>query len=246
MNVFIAWSGSLSLQIAFAVQEFLLNVIPSVRPFVSTKDIWMGSRWNNEIAKQLAESDCGILCLTATNFDAPWLNFEGGALSKLGNSGVIPFLFDLPVSMLSSRPLPQFQSAKYDREDILAMVNSINRQQEHSVRLNPETLQHNFSRCWPRFKAKLDYFRNSRATAVSAEPAQAGVQIVESIKPRLTNSTPASECAGALLEPTVHPRRRGVSSLRPPISKRWDETVTPRIRGVSSLRPPSATRWGAV
>ena len=121
-----------------------------------------------------------------------------------------------------------------------------NRPQEPIVRLNPERLQHNFSRCWPRLKAKLDYVRNSHAKAVSAEPAQAGVQIVEAIKPRVTNSTPASECAESLLEPTVHPRRRGVSSLRPPISKHWDETVRPRIRGVSSLRTPSATRWGAV
>jgi hypothetical protein len=159
--------------------------------------------------------------------------------------------------MLSSRPLAQFQSAKYDREDILAMLKSINRRQEPGVRLSPEKLLHNFSRCWPWLKAKLNYIRNSDATGGSAKPAQTGEpQIVEAIKPCLsdhseqhvTNPSRSSERgeSPASPEPTVRPRRRGVSSLRPPISKRWDETVRPRIPGVSSLRPPISKRWAAV
>src|SRR5580765_4682140 len=54
--------------------------------------------------------------------DAPWLNFEGGVISKLGRSVVIPFLFDLPVSKLSSRPLTQFQAVRNNRDDITCDV----------------------------------------------------------------------------------------------------------------------------
>jgi hypothetical protein len=250
MKVFIPFSGNLSEQLALAFREWLPDVIKSVETFVSSKDIWMGSRWHDEIAKQLAETNCGILCLTSTNFDAPWLNFEGGALSKLDRSAVFPFLFDLPVSALEGRPLAQFQAVRNNREDILAMGKSINRLQESNVQLTHGELERNFSLCWPRLKAKLDDIRKkSHATGVSAEPAKtAELQIVEAIKPRLSEHSGqrASECAGssASPEPTVRPRRRGVSSLRPPISKRWDETVRPRIRGVSSLR--SANRGRAV
>src|SRR5580704_1387349 len=53
-----------------------------------------------------------------------------------------------------------------------------------------------------------------------------------------------SECrkSSASPKPAVRPRIPNVSSLRPPISKRWDETVKPRIRGVSSFRSPLSRR----
>ena len=252
MKVFVAFSGNLSEQVAIVFGEWLPNVIPSVKTFVSSRSIWKGSRWHNELAKQLATTNCGILCLTSTNCDSPWINFEGGALSKFDGSAVFPFLLDLPVSALGGKPLAQFQSAECDRANILAMVKRINRLQKPTARLSPERLKHNFGRCWPRLNARLDDIRKqSHATGESPEPGDLQnvrankIGVSEHAGESITNSARASACGetSALREPTVHPRRRGVSSLRPPISKRWDETVRPKIPGVSSLRRPMINRW---
>jgi hypothetical protein len=64
--------------------------------WISSEDIYKGSRWLLEISNELNASKAGIICLTQDNINSPWINFEAGALSKtLGNSYVCPYLFNL-------------------------------------------------------------------------------------------------------------------------------------------------------
>src|SRR5262245_54727881 len=93
MKVFLSWSGDLSHKVAMALQGWLPLVIQTLEPFVSTEDIEKGARWSVTLDEQLKLSSYGILCITHENINAPWLNFEAGALSK--NVKISPFLFGI-------------------------------------------------------------------------------------------------------------------------------------------------------
>ncbi|HEX8391686.1 MAG TPA: hypothetical protein VF665_04935 [Longimicrobium sp.] len=126
MKVFLSWSGTISHGVALAFREWLPLVIQSVQPYVSSEDIDKGARWSSDIAAELAESTYGILFVTPENIEAPWLNFEAGALSKaVDKAFVTPFLFGVKRSDVKGR-IVQFQSAIYERADVWKMLQSIN------------------------------------------------------------------------------------------------------------------------
>ena len=84
-----------------------------IRPWVSSRNIGPGSRWNPSLASQLEGARVGILCLTQDALNSQWLIFEAGALSKtLGSDTLVcPYLFELHVSSISG-PLTQFQATR--------------------------------------------------------------------------------------------------------------------------------------
>lgn len=127
MKVFISWSGDLSLKVAQVFREWLPSVIQSIEPYVSSEDIDKGARWSTDIAKELENSTFGILCVTKENFEAPWLSFEAGALSKtMDKAFVSPFLFDIKRSDVQG-PILQFQSTIFEKNDIKKLVKTLNK-----------------------------------------------------------------------------------------------------------------------
>jgi len=128
MKVFISWSGEPSKKIAEEIKKWIKYVIQSVEPFVSSEDIEKGSRWSGDIAKQLENTNFGLLCVTKDNYKAPWLLFEAGALSKaMDESFVVPLLFGLEPSDLSGSPLLQFQTVHFaKKEDFKKLIQTIN------------------------------------------------------------------------------------------------------------------------
>ncbi|OAQ38189.1 hypothetical protein A5893_15435 [Pedobacter psychrophilus] len=156
MKVFLSWSGDLSHKVALELREWIPFVIQSVEPYVSSEDIDKGSRWSIDIAKELEDSSFGILCVTPQNIDAPWLNFEAGALSKaFTTSNVSPFLFGLKPSDLKKSPLLQFQSTLYDKKDLLKLVLSINNALVKE-KLDESKLKTTFDVWYEQLKSKLD------------------------------------------------------------------------------------------
>lgn len=156
MKVFLSWSGDLSHKVALVLREWLPFVIQSVEPYVSSEDIDKGSRWSIDIAKELEDSSFGILCVTPQNIDAPWLNFEAGALSKaFTTSNVSPFLFGLKPSDLKKSPLLQFQSTLYDKKDLLKLVLSINNALGME-KLDETKLKKTFDVWYEQLKGKLE------------------------------------------------------------------------------------------
>ncbi len=126
LKVFISWSGDTSHKVAMVFREWLPLVIQSIEPYVSSEDIDKGARWSSDIAKELADSTFGILCVTKDNLNAPWLCFEAGALSKtIEKSYVTPFLFDIKRSEIDG-PILQFQSTIFDKNDIKKLVLTLN------------------------------------------------------------------------------------------------------------------------
>ena len=127
MKVFLSWSGELSRYVALALRDWLPKVIQAIDPWVSSEDIDKGSRWSSDIAKQLATTKAGIVCVTPDNQNAPWLNFEAGALSKtVEKEMVCPYLFQLKPSDVTG-PLVQFQMAETNRSDTLRLLATLNR-----------------------------------------------------------------------------------------------------------------------
>jgi hypothetical protein len=170
MKVFISWSGDLSHKIALTFREWLPSVIQAIRPYVSSQDIDKGARWSTDIAKELSESTYGILCVTRDNIDAPWINFEAGALSKtIDKSFVAPFLFNIQRSEVKG-PLLQFQSTIYEKEDLLKLMVSINTRAPAGEQLEAGTLKKAFEVWWPQFEGEMKKIETSAPPGEERKP----------------------------------------------------------------------------
>lgn len=161
MKVFLSWSGQRSHQVATVLKEWLPSVIQSIDPFVSSEDISKGERWSIQIAKELEETAFGILCVTKDNFDAPWLMFEAGALSKIiDKTFLCPFLFDLKMADVDKKsPILQFQTTIFEKEDIRKLVKALN-SACGEIQLADDKLQKAFEIWWPSLEESLNKFLN--------------------------------------------------------------------------------------
>lgn len=169
MKVFISWSGGKSRGVAIALRDWLPRVINSVDPFVSSKDISAGARWQSEVSAQLSTTNFGIVCVTAANQSERWLNFEAGALAKaVDDSHVVPLAIDLKESDIEL-PLGQFQAQPMTQPGLGALMSSINRASPTPL---PETLIDDAVQMWwPRLKEKLDALDEPQASADATEVA---------------------------------------------------------------------------
>ena len=127
MKIFISWSGTRSQKLAEALREWLPLVLHYAEPWLSKSDIDAGERWSVEVAKELQESNFGIICVTKDNLTSPWILFESGALAKsMADGRVIPLLLDLDFKEISG-PLAQFQAKKADQSGIRDLIFSLNK-----------------------------------------------------------------------------------------------------------------------
>jgi len=155
MKIFISWSGPLSRQIAVLLRDWLPNVIQAIDPWMSAEDIDKGARWSSEIARQLQDTNAGIICVTPDNQNAPWLNFEAGALSKsVDMSRVCTYLFHMGPSDLKG-PLTQFQATDTSEEDTKKLVATLNRGLD-TMGLSESKLEASFDVWWGHLKSQLD------------------------------------------------------------------------------------------
>jgi len=153
MKVFISWSGERSRLIAQALAEWLPRVIQAVRPWVSDDNIAKGELWSTQIGTSLSEHKIGIVCVTPENYQAPWLLFEAGALSKvIGDAKVCPLLLGMSVSELEG-PLRVFQATVFEKHDVYKLVKSLN--EELDRQLETDVLSDSFERFWPDLEKKV-------------------------------------------------------------------------------------------
>jgi len=148
MKVFISWSGELSKEIGEIFSKWIPSVLQSVRPYFTPEGIEKGSRWSTEIAKELEDSQIGIIMLTRENLVEPWIMFEAGALSKeLDRSKICPILFDVKNSDLVG-PLVQFQATSFSKEEMKKLVKSINNACSEN-KLEDRVVDNVFEKWWP-------------------------------------------------------------------------------------------------
>ena len=165
MKVFISWSGELSQKVAEALNVWLPAVIQTVRPFVSS-DTSKGARWHDVVARELEDSNFGVLCITSENVYRPWLNFEAGALSKsIQKSHVSPLLIDIKPADITG-PLTQFQATNYSYTDVFRLVKSMNSALESPV--GDVAIERIFRAMWPQLSEPID--RAIKETAGTGNP----------------------------------------------------------------------------
>lgn len=155
MNVFLSWSGDTSKKIAEVLKNWLPSVIQMLKPFYSPDDISKGKRWSNEISEKLSDCDFGILIMTRENLSAPWIMFEGGALSKNISSGrVCTLLFGIKDTDIQG-PLSIFQNTKFSRTDVYKLLSDINKYLAEKA-IDNQVLNTVFDKMWPDFESEIN------------------------------------------------------------------------------------------
>jgi hypothetical protein len=121
---------------------------------MSDIDIGKGTRWSQEIGVELAQTSFGIICITADNLDAPWINFEAGAISKtLDGARVCTYLYNLKPTDVEG-PLSQFNHTRVDKDETRKLLHAIN-QGLGAQSLKDQVVDHLFDALWPEFEEKL-------------------------------------------------------------------------------------------
>jgi hypothetical protein len=229
MKLFLSWSGDLSRKVACEFRDWLPSVLQSVHPYVSSEDIDKGARWSTDIAKELEASVYGMLIITKDNLEAPWLNFEAGALSKtVEKSRVSPFLFNIKRSEVQG-PLLQFQSTVLDDAEILKLVQSINKSSPEGERLDDARVEKVFEVWYPHLKTKLDSLSRSKiemdgTLASKPAPAKAEAAILEEILELVRDQTKLLRSPETLLP---------VAYLHNAVGRKW--RPSPREVGLANL-----------
>jgi hypothetical protein len=182
MELFISWSGKQSNKIAEVIREWIPCVIQAVQPYYTPNDIDKGQRWGAEISKKLESSKVGIIVLTPSNLNAPWLMFEAGALSKsFENASVCPLLFGVSPADIKG-PLLQFQCSTFGETEVFKLLMSINSSLGEN-KLDDKTLSSTFEVFWPKLQESID--------SIIAEPEEGEV---------LTTSRPDREILEEILK----------------------------------------------
>lgn len=159
MKVFISWSGEMSRKLGELLRTWLPGTLQHVKPYFTPEDVEKGARWNSEIAKHLAESSVGILCLTPDNLQSSWLMFEAGALSKqIERSRICPILFGIDNTDLKG-PLVQFQTTIFCRDDMLKFIQTVNSCSEEN-QLEKDVLASVFDTWWPKLESNVNKIIN--------------------------------------------------------------------------------------
>lgn len=185
MKVFLSWSGKRSKYIAESLSNWLEQVLQAAEPWIST-DIEKGKRWSAEISDKLKESKVAIICLTNENLDSKWIHFEAGAIAKTEDAYICTFLFDVNPTNVQ-QPLSQFQNTKYDKDDILKLVKTINTRigKTGGKSLKESNLESVFETFWPQLENKLKHTPEAADLSIirtDRELIEESLQILRNLK----------------------------------------------------------------
>lgn len=153
MKIFVSWSGELSKNVAQQLKKWFPVIIQASEVFFSPEDIEKGEKWSDKITSELAQCNYGIVCLTSENMNAPWINFEAGALAKVMGSKVSAFLVNIEASEIQG-PLKQYQATRFDKEDMWQLINSINNVADNPVKYN--ALELTFDTYWDAMRKGIE------------------------------------------------------------------------------------------
>jgi hypothetical protein len=179
MDVILSWSGNQSRKIAETLYGWLKDVLPGVRPWISTVDISKGSAWFPALLGRLEAARLCVICITPENLRSPWLFFEAGAIAgKNADTRVCPYLIGVEASQLSSGPLGQFQSTVANKVDTWKLVREINKHLQSGAH-NEMLLNSIFDSKWPRLKHTLDVaLADSKHPSVNEVPASEALRAI--------------------------------------------------------------------
>lgn len=169
MKIFLSWSGVRSKAVAELLSDWIRCVIQASRPWISARDIDRGALWFSEINDQLKEVTVGIVCLTQSNKNKPWILFEAGAMAKgLASSRVCTFLIDLQPADIED-PLAQFNHTLPEKDSMRQLVRTLNTSCGQSA-LDDRVLDQVFDTYWPQFEEKFSSVIRSHVDSEKSKP----------------------------------------------------------------------------
>lgn len=179
LKVFISWSGDLARAVAQALHDWLPDICDNVKPWTSDSDIEAGQRGLNSIEKELAGSQFGIIVVTQENLNAPWLNFEAGALSKVittdTENRVAPLLVDISGPSQITSPLNQFQAKVLNKQGVEDLVRSI----ASAANANVPSAIKRFNAFWSELDEKVAAAKATHGSGVEVPPREVGDMVEE-------------------------------------------------------------------
>jgi hypothetical protein len=125
---------------------------------VSSEDISKGAQWLVTITDQLRDTSEGIVCVTPSNVEAPWLNYEAGALAKTtGQTAVRTVLLGLTAGDLpAGAPLSNFQHTKaLDETEMWSLIESVHARHTQADTKSMERVRWAFDQAWPELQESL-------------------------------------------------------------------------------------------
>lgn len=227
MKVFLSWSGAKtkSHAVARALDEWLPTVLNAVEPWVSSRGLVAGLQWNQQLDKELDDTNFGIIVVTPWNQHSQWLNFEAGALSKrVGGleSRVAPLLIDFPNVAKLTGPLSGYQVVLPTRDGIHALVVSLNQALGEEAR-KFEALEKAFEVCWPALESTLEQINKDL-------PSEEDPSTAPSPQPTAADDTDMlSEILNAV-RGLARSDARLTNELRKSASSKRDVTSAPEVR----------------
>lgn len=140
MNIFLCWSADRGKSLAETLRTYLPKFIPGLlkndddRSLFVSSDISKGSRWFDEVEKELDKADAGLVCVTREALQSGWILFEAGALARAvrkneaqsngHGSTLYTYLLGVQADELRG-PLAEFQSTRFEREDTKKLCEAI-------------------------------------------------------------------------------------------------------------------------
>ena len=127
-EVFISWSTKYSGQVAFFLQEIILDIL-KIEAYISDRNIVLGKNWFQNLKETLAQTKICVVCITNENQRKPWLLFESGIIYRNNfeesNSGVFSIFIDIK-GLPEKHPLSHFQGEEFTKEGVKILLEEIN------------------------------------------------------------------------------------------------------------------------
>lgn len=168
MKIFMSWSGDQSRLIAEQFRSFLTKIIQQSQPYISSKDIDLGSVWSHSILKEATERRFGLIFITPENKQSPWIHYEAGCLIKdLEKDRVVPILFGLRKEDIAP-PISMFQMIEFSKESSLNLLKQINEGTPNP--LSFETLNELFLTFFPKIEKEISTTMNIQFPSKTSRP----------------------------------------------------------------------------
>lgn len=168
MKIFLSWSGTRSQKIAQLFHHWVQRFIQTSNPWISDRNIDKGSVWFQVLYNQLEENNNGIICLTKSNINSPWILFESGALAKgINDNRLFTFLIDVKAKDITG-PLAQFNHTTFEKEELWKLLNIINQGSEPN-QIDDDVLNDTFELLWPKFEEEFNEILKQTSEPVTEE-----------------------------------------------------------------------------
>lgn len=212
LKVFISWSGPLAKDVAIIWHELLREITDEIQPFVSDVDIEAGARGLDEIKAELDGTKFGIVIVTQSNQNAPWLNFEAGALSKALDNATVrvaPSLVDFSSPNQITSPLKQFQGSLLNKDGVGRILKTL----AGALGAEWSAYEKRLDRCWDEYEQRFEAEKSSHA--VSAKSAKRPVEdMVEEILTIARDLRRPSKQEPTLVDELARQSQKTISILR--------------------------------